>query len=137
VNPATSLGAAADGVAGRNPLPIVRTVIPAPVSYRGMPSPRWWEFEDNAVDFGAIEVEPEDLARMLLVEFAITYGNDWFVIPVDLPVGSLRQIQSLVVTDTFGVRTLIPSIGASTHPAASSWRMFRQSVDHGRLRAQQ
>ena len=26
---------------------------------------------------------------MLLVEFAITYGSDWFVIPVDLPVGSI------------------------------------------------
>ena len=26
---------------------------------------------------------------MLLVEFAITYGNDWFVMPIDLDVGSL------------------------------------------------
>lgn len=129
LSPSASLGAAADRAAGKNPLPIVRTVIPAPVTYRGMPSPRWWEFEDSAVDFGGIETEPEDFARLLLVEFAVTYGNDWFVIPVELPVGSLCQIQSLVVADTFGVRTLIPSIGASTHPAASSWRMFTQSID--------
>jgi hypothetical protein len=129
LNPSASVGAAADRAAGKNPLPIARTVIPAPVSYRGMPSPRWWEFEDSAVDFGGIDTEPQDFARLLLVEFAVTYGNDWFVIPIDLPVGSLCQIQSLVVTDTFGVRTLIPSIGASTHPAASSWRMFTQSID--------
>jgi hypothetical protein len=104
-------------------------VIPAPVTYRGMPAARWWEFEDSAVDFGQIEAEPDDLARLLLVEFAITYGNDWFVVPVDLPVGSLCRIQSLVVTDTFGVQTSIPSIEASTHPTASSWHMFRHSID--------
>jgi hypothetical protein len=33
----------------------------------------------------------------------------------------------LVVTDTFGVRTLIPSIGASNHPVAPAWRMFNNS----------
>ncbi len=129
VNPAMTIGAAIDQRAGQNPLPIVRTVIPAPVTYRGMPAARWWEFEDSTVDFGQIEAEPEDLARLLLVEFAITYGNDWFVVPVDLPVGSLCRIQSLIVTDTFGVRTSIPSIEASTHPTASSWQMFRHSID--------
>jgi len=122
--PDASIGAAADRQAGVNPLPITRTLIPVPATYRGMPSPRWWEFEDAAVDFGAVEAEPDDLARMLLVEFAITYGNDWFVIPLELPVGSICTINSLVVTDTFGIRTLIPSAAASTHPVASAWRMF-------------
>ena len=125
--PGATLGAAADRVVGVNPLPVVRTLIPAPATYRGMPSSRWWEFEDAAVDFGAVDAEPDDLARMLLVEFAITYGNDWFVIPVEVPVGSLCKINSLVITDTFGVRTLIPSIDASSHPASQSWRMFRNS----------
>ena len=44
---------------------------------------------------------------MLLVEFALAYGNDWFVIPIEVDVGSLHRTRSLVVTDTFGVRTLI------------------------------
>ena len=66
---------------------------------------------------------------MLMLEFAIAYGNDWFVVPVDLPVGSLCRIDSLTVTDTFGVRTLIPSIAASMHPTAPAWRMFRHSID--------
>ncbi len=67
----------------------MRTTIPAPVTYRGMPAARFWEFEDARVDFGAVDAAPQDLARMLLVEFAITYGNDWFVMPIDLDVGSL------------------------------------------------
>ena len=125
----TSLGAAADRVEGQNPLPLVRTVIPAPVTFRGMPAPRWWEFEDAAVDFGSVDLEPTDLARMLMVEFAVTYGNDWFVIPVDLPAGSLCEIRSLVVTDTFGVKTLIPSIQSSTHPLSAKWRMFNNAQD--------
>lgn len=102
----------------------VQTVVPAPVSYRGMPSSRFWEFEDAQVDFGAINAGPEDLARMLLVEFAITYGNDWFVMPVDLPVGSLTRTSSLVVTNTFGEQFLVrPS--TEMGPQFSSWRMFQ------------
>ncbi|MEP7304358.1 MAG: hypothetical protein ABJA98_02460 [Acidobacteriota bacterium] len=122
-----TIGADADRVAGMNPLPIVRTMIPAPATYRGMPASRWWEFEDASVNFGAVEADPDDLARMLLVDFAITYANDWFVIPVDLPVGSICKINSLVITDTFGVRTLIPSIDQSAHPASSRWRMFKNT----------
>jgi hypothetical protein len=71
----------------------------------------------------------QDLARMLMLEFAVAYGNDWFVVPLDLAVGSLCRITSRIVTDTFGVRTIIPPIAASTHPAAPSWRMFRPSTD--------
>jgi hypothetical protein len=126
---AAALGAAADRTAGQNPLPIEQVVIPSPVTFRGMPAPRWWEFEDAAVDFGAVEPDPQDLARMLMLEFAISYGNDWFVVPLDLPVGSICRVTSVIVTDTFGVRTMIPSIGGSTHPAATSWRMFAHSID--------
>ncbi|MDF0673273.1 MAG: hypothetical protein P0120_02865 [Nitrospira sp.] len=122
-----TLGAEEDRKPGVNPLPITRTTIPAPATYRGMPASRWWEFEDASVDFGAVEAEPDDLARMLLVDFAITYGNDWFVIPVDVPVGSICKINSLVITDTFGVRTLVPSIDQSAHPASRHWRMFKNS----------
>jgi hypothetical protein len=127
--PGAALGAAADRSAGGNPLAIAQTVLPSPVTFRGMPAPRWWEFEDAAVDFGAVEPDPDDLARMLMLEFALTYGNDWFVVPLDVPVGALCLVDSVVVTDTFGVRTRIPPITGSTHPTAASWRMFRHSVD--------
>jgi hypothetical protein len=129
LRPGATLGAAADRTAGGNPLPTDQAVIPSPVTFRGMPAPRWWEFEDAAVDFGAVEPDPQDLARMLMLEFAISYGNDWFVVPLDLAVGSISRITSVIVTDTFGVRTMIPSIAGSTHPAASTWRMFAQSID--------
>src|SRR5215217_117058 len=122
VDPKLKLGGASDKAFTDFP----RTAIPAPVSFRGMPTPRFWEFEDAQVDFGSVDAGPTDLARMLLVEFALTYGNDWFVIPVELDVGALYQTRSLVISDTFGVRTLIKP--SSELPAPhSTWRMFQHS----------
>ena len=37
-------------------------------------------------------VGPTDLAHLLLIEYASVYGNDWFVVPIDLPVGSLTRV---------------------------------------------
>lgn len=122
LNLEVTLGAAGDDAVRQ----ITTTTIPAPVSFRGMPAARFWEFEDAQVDFGSVDAGPADLARMLLVEFALAYGNDWFVIPVEMDIGSLCRTRSLVVTDTFGVRTLIKSSGELPAPY-STWRMFQLS----------
>ena len=95
-----------------------------------MPAARFWEFEDAQVDFGSVDAGPTDLVRMLLVEFALAYGNDWFVIPIELDVGSLYRTRSLVITDTFGVRTLIKSSSELDAPH-SVWRMFQHSYTRG------
>ena len=98
---------------------VVCTLLAAPVSYRGMPADRFWEIEDSAIRFGGLQTGRTDLARLLLAEFALTYGNDWFVIPVDLPVGSVARVSTLTVTDTFGETTSVP-------PAEDAdWRMFQ------------
>jgi len=120
--PGVSLGAA----------PQVSTLtanfLPVPVNFRGMPSPRLWEFEDAKVNFGKVDAAPQDLARLLLVEFALVYGNDWFVVPVEITVGSLCRIESLIVTNTFGERMLI-SHTTAVDGAQSPWRMFCLSRD--------
>jgi hypothetical protein len=105
--------------------PLTETNVPAPVSFRGAPAARFWEFEDARIDYGLIPVGPTDLAHMLMIEYAGSYGNDWFVVPLDLPVGSLTRVNSLVVTDTFGVRTLHRPIGDRTLPKPywSMWQM--------------
>ena len=125
-NAAVMLGAATDEAF----TDITHTVIPAPVSFRGMPAMRFWEFEDAQVDFGAVDAGPVDLVRMLLVEFALTYGNDWFIIPIELDVGSLCRTRSLVITDTFGIRTLLKPSSESGEPYAS-WRMFQHASVRG------
>ena len=79
-----------------------RAVIPSTVTYPGMPASRLWEFEDARVDFGGVEANPEDLGRMLLTEFALVYGGDWLLVPLEAPAGSLVRIVALDVRDTFG-----------------------------------
>jgi hypothetical protein len=87
--------------AGGNTLGPV-AVIPAAVTYPGMPASRLWEFEDGRVDFGAIDAHPEDLARLLLAGFGLVYGADWLLVPLEAPVGTLVRITRLDVHDTLG-----------------------------------
>lgn len=107
---------------------IVKTVIPSAASYAGMPNKRWWEFEDGAVDLGNINAQTTDIAKIVLVEFALIYGNDWFNIPIQLPVGSLSKVNGLVVTDVFGVRTVVRPASQGQSNDWSKWGMFNLSL---------
>ena len=113
------------GLAAADPKPesVVRTVIPAPVRYSGMAADRWWEFEDARVNLSRVEGDPDELMRLLLVEFALAYGNDWFMFPVDAEPGALLRARSLVVTDAFGERTLVPHYTDSAR-SHREWRLF-------------
>ena len=102
--------------------------MPAPVTFRGMPARRFWEMEDAAVDIGALSAAAEDIGRLLLREFALIYGNDWFQIPLLLPVGSEVNINSLAVTDTFGLTTTIPHY-TEVDGSTGGWRMFALAAD--------
>lgn len=107
---------------------LTRTVIPAPVTFHGMPAPRFWEFEDARIDLGALQPGPTDLPQLLMVETLTGYGNDWYIVPIDLPVGSLVESRSLVVTDTFGVQTLIRPVGDPAIQPRGGWSMFSLSL---------
>ncbi len=118
--------AAASPVPGATATLQLAPTLPSPVEYHGKPADRFWEFEDAAVHFGAIGAGPTDLARLLLVEFALIYGNDWFIVPVRLPVGSLFHVTDLAVRDTFGVVT---SVGRSRSAGGAPWSLFALAGD--------
>jgi hypothetical protein len=107
--------------------PVSRALIPSPVGFKGMPARRFWEMEDAVVDIGAIEAGPTDLGRLMLREFALIYGNDWFVVPIPVLVGSASRITSLVVTDTFGASQTIPHYSQTAD--GGHWFMFAVSGD--------
>jgi len=73
-----------------------------------------------------------DLATMLVMEFAMVYSNDWFQLSVPVTAGSLVQVGSLVVTDTFGVPTTVGPASAAAAPGQSAWSMF--TIGNGRQR---
>jgi hypothetical protein len=99
------------------------TVVPADVTYSGMPASRLWAFEDGRVNLAAVDALPEDLGRLLLAGFGVVYGADSLLVPLEAAVGTLVRITRLDVCDTVG-RTV--TVG----PTAPRGRTARE--DHGR-----
>ena len=104
------------------------TTIPIPVSFSGMPNTRWWAFEDHATNFGDIDASTTDLAKLLFMEFALVYSNDWFMIPCTLPSGVLARVRGMAVTNVFGERLWIEAADQGTENAWGRWSMFTINV---------
>jgi hypothetical protein len=107
------------------------TSLPTPLQFAGMPAPRWWEFEDRDVSFGDLAAGPDDLARSVLAAYAMVAGEDWLVVPCDLPAGSVARVQQLSVLDNYGDWTPIRSTAeADVSPDRPRvWRYFELSGD--------
>ena len=97
--------------------------IPTPVRYPGMPAERYWEFEDGKVNFAGAEAGATDLARMCVTEFALSFGNDWFMAPVRLPVGALYRLENdaFEVVDSFGIPATVKPIKTLNQ---TPWQMY-------------
>jgi hypothetical protein len=128
-----TLGAAQSG-ASVAPASTVTEVFAAPVVFPGMPADRFWELEDATVSLPSVQAAPEDLGRLALVEFATAFGNDWYLVPVRIRRGTVTDVVSLVVTDTFGEALLVQptdAAAAASLPAGSRWSMFALSSRDG------
>ena len=99
-------------------------MVPTQIEFSGMPNVRWWEIEERRTSFGSIRASTSDLPLLTLAEFGLIYGNDWSVIPCNLPVGILARIRGLIVTDVFGVRTLIRAAGQGLDKDRQHWSMY-------------
>jgi hypothetical protein len=109
---------------------VVKSFLPTALEFNGMPNSRYWAFEEGATNFGAISPDTTDLAKLLMIEFGLVFANDWFLLPLDVPIGagSLTEIRGLAVTNTFGERFWIEG-GVSEAGPTRTWRMFQLSGD--------
>jgi hypothetical protein len=103
----------------------VSSFLPAPVTFQGMPDPRWWALEDRKTDLGSVRPSTTDLAQLLLMEFALVYADDWFLVPFQLAAGTLARIDGLAVTSTFGERFWITPAGTGSEQDWHRWAMFQ------------
>jgi hypothetical protein len=103
---------------------------PSALVYPGMPAARYWQFDDGRVNFGQIDLNKDDLARMLVVDFACAYSNDWYLIPCRLSVGALYQITSLRVLNNFDNNWCdLNAVSTSVNGSSSvDWCMFRPTL---------
>jgi len=95
--------------------------LPVTATFKGMPSARFWEMEERQVNFGALDAQTTDQLLLVFAELGLVYGNDWFVVPYKLPVNTLCEVESLIVTDVFGERLLI---GASDEGEENNWQRW-------------
>jgi hypothetical protein len=112
-----------------------RTMIPVPVTFSGMPNTRWWSFEDGKTNLGDVDAGTTDLAKLLFLEFALVFGNDWFAIPYTLPASSISSVRAFVVTNVFGERLWIDAAGGGAQQERQRWSMFTIDVEADRAAA--
>lgn len=97
--------------------------VPAPLDFAGMPNPRFWTFEDPSVRFDLLDALSQpganpSPATLMVLDFALSYSDDWFLVPMALDVWTLFEATSVAVTDVFGDVTI-------ANPPAGRWNMFR------------
>lgn len=99
---------------------VEKTLIVSEVEYPGMPNKRYWTFENGQLNYGRLNVNTTDLATLVFAEFGLLYSNDWMIIPFKVPVGSLCEVESLVITDNFGFKTNV----RAAQEVSENWGMF-------------
>lgn len=122
-----------DAVAAQAPGPATQTetlsYLPTGIEFAGMPSVRFWEMENGRTEFGHIDANTNDLAKLLLAEFVLLFSNDWCVVPLALPIGSFASVDGLLVTDVFGEQTWVRAANRGGGADWHNWSMFLLSGD--------
>jgi hypothetical protein len=113
---------AAPGVA---PTVARTTLVPGHVRFRSIASPRFWDFETSELALPSVKPEPEDVSKVLTLDFLLIHGIDWFVAPIPQPLGTLSRVDALVVTDVFGNMASVGRADVPTAPPGPSrWTLF-------------
>lgn len=107
---------------------VTRTFVPSSVTFGGMPHPRYWTFEDWNTNLGFVKPDTTDLNKLLLLDFFLLYSNDWFILPVTLPVGTLSDVRGLMVTNVFGEKVWVEAAGRGSDQDWQRWNMFTHAV---------
>jgi hypothetical protein len=103
---------------------IRHSLIPIHVGFRGMPNARWWDFESGETDYGDLRPDRRDVAKLVVMNFMLVQGNDWFVIPLEQDVGSIARIDTLSVADVFGDTVYIDRADRPVAAAQGRWTLF-------------
>ncbi len=114
------------------PAASTREVIPGRLQYPGAPNPRWWQFENHAVDIGGFAPDRSHFPTTVLLDAVLAHADDWFTFPVPAPSeadlqpssGALVILENVTVRDSFGeIWNLEPP--PTTGPSA--WSLFHTS----------
>lgn len=101
---------------------------PTQIEFDGMPNTRWWTFEQGKTNFGDIKPDTTDINKLLLIEFGLVYANDWFLVPITMPAGSIINVRGIAVTNVFGERIWVqPSVNTNSEDW-NNWNMYALNI---------
>ena len=108
-----------------NPWPAPKTErkLATRIAVRGT-SPRWWAFEDGSMNLGKMELNETDLPKMLLLDYLLLFSDDWFSIPLTVPIPSLVKIDGIWVKNVFGENIKIEAAETFGREPLARWQVF-------------
>lgn len=112
--------------AAAEPVVDTRSLLPTIATFRGMPSPRFWAFENGSFNVAAVRPDKRELGKLLVIDFLLVHGVDWYSVPLRQPIGTIAAIESITVRDVFGDTTDVPPAPAST--GVDRFSLFTLSV---------
>jgi len=105
--------------------PVSQVEIPARVRFPGMPSTRFWNFEENTLAIPDVKAGTRDLVKLLALDFMMLHSHDWFRIPYLQEPGTVARTDHILVHDVFGRATVVR--GANSAPSVEAekrWSLF-------------
>jgi hypothetical protein len=108
--------------------PIIRSFIPTPIQFNGMPNTRWWAFEEGKTNFGDIRPDTTDINKLLLIELGLVYANDWYLLPFTMPAGTIANIRGMSVKNVFGENLWITATGKGLDDNPNRWTMYSMDI---------
>jgi hypothetical protein len=118
----------AGGTEATSPTGLTMAMLPTPLQFEGMPNPRWWAFEDSKTNFGQVDAATTDLAKLVFLEYALVYSNDWFLVPCTIDAGSVAHVRGIAVSTVFGERFWIEPADDGA-PPTGRWSAFTLEVE--------
>ena len=113
---------------GSSPLPTTVTdaMIPTRVRFSGMPSTRYWNFEQNRLPLPRISAEADDIVKLLVLNYMGIHSHDWYVFPTNQATAAMTRTNYVVVHDVFGQQIVVRRADAADPPSTGlrRWTMF-------------
>jgi len=128
VNVPAGMPAGRVAIAAGPPPPDSYSIVPAFVSFRGMPNHRWWDFERGSTDFGAVKPDLRDVAKLVMMDFMLIHSNDYFVVPFVQAMGTVCRIEQFLVHDVFGTVTLVERADKDAVDPGRRWTCFSIAI---------
>lgn len=104
-------------------------LLPRSLRVAGMPSARFWEFEDADTNVTLLASAEPNFLQMLLAEFLMIDCDNWCCIPVEMQPGDIQRLSRVRVIDSFGIATdLEPTL---KEWGGEAWSVFTLSSQDG------